>query len=306
MNFLRAIGNLLRFDRANWKAVILCFIVAIIFWLFNAFNKTYSTNVRFPLRFEYDIENFVPATELPRQVTVNVSGNGWDLFRSFFGIKLPELTIPIERPLETKKIVGALLRPQLEPQLGKLKVNYVVTDTLHLKLDERDAHLYKVVVDAKSLQFKEGYGLISPIVVLPDSVSLDGSKNLLHELPDSIMLLVTERELSESFSEEMDVSLPQGVNLIRNPPTVKVMFEVGAVKVIAVRLKWIDKKRQISNSDSVGMKVIVPARQVEDFMSISTQFFARGRKTKNAKAYPTQFNLPPYARIVEIDSISNE
>lgn len=305
MNFLRAIGNLLRFDRANWKAVILCFIVAIVFWLFNAFNKTYSTNVRFPLHFEYDGENFVPATKLPHQVTVNVSGNGWDLFRSYFGIKLPEISISIERPLETRKIIGASLRPQLEPQLGKLKVNYVVTDTLHLRLDERDAHLYKVVVDAKSLQFKDGYGLISPIVVLPDSVSLDGSKNLLHELPDSILLLVRERELSESFSEEMDISLSAEGNLIRNPPSVKVMFEVGPIKVITIRLKWIEK-RQVSSTDSILVKVAVPVRQVEDFMTRSTQLTARGTKIKNTKAFPAQFNLPPYAHIVEIDSLSNE
>lgn len=305
MSFLRAIGNLLRFDRANWKAVFLCFIVAIVFWLFNAFNKTYSTNVRFPLRFEYNTENFIPVNELPRQITVNVSGNGWDLFQSYLGIKHPELAIAIERPLDTRKIVGTTLLPQLQPQLGKLKINYVVTDTLHLKLDERDAHLFKVVVDARSLQFKEGYGLISPIVVLPDSVSIDGSKRLLHELPDSIMLLVTEKGLNENFSEEMEVTLPEDMNLIRTPPTVKVMFEVGAIKMIAQRVKWIEKM-QNSNSDSVAIKVIVPAHQVENFMSIRTELLARGRKTKNAKVFPAQFNLPLYARIVEIDSVANE
>ena len=54
MNFLRAIGNMLRFDRANWKAVMLCFFAALVFWLFNAFNKNYAANIRFPLRFEYN------------------------------------------------------------------------------------------------------------------------------------------------------------------------------------------------------------------------------------------------------------
>ncbi|NOS92804.1 MAG: hypothetical protein HOP30_12840 [Cyclobacteriaceae bacterium] len=305
MNFLRAIGNLLRFDRANWKAVFLCFIVAIVFWLFNAFNKSYSTNVRFPLHFEYDLEKFVPASELPRYVTVNVSGNGWDLFRSYFGIKHPELAIAIERPLDTRKIVGATLLPQLQPQLGKLKINYVVTDTLHLKLDERDAHLFKVVVDTRSLQFKEGYGLISPIVVLPDSISLDGSKTQVHELPDSITLFITERELSENYSEEMDISLPEGIKLIPNPPTVKVMFEVGPVKLISVRVKWVNSKKTLT-SDSAQIIVAVPTRQVDDFRGKRSQLVATGNKAKNKKMFPARFNLPPYARVVEIDSIANE
>lgn len=305
MNFLRAIGNLLRFDRANWKAVILCFVVAIVFWLFNAFNKTYSTNVRFPLRFEYDTENFIPVNELPRQVTVNVSGNGWDLFRSHFGIKLPELTIAIERPLETKKIIGATLIPQLEPQLGKLKINYVVTDTLHIKMDEHDAHLFKVVVDTKSLQFKEGYGLISPIVLLPDSISVDGPKSVLHELPDSIFLFVNEESISENFSEEMEVNIPQGVNLSRNPPTVKVMFEVGSVTTFTMRVKWIHDRQPMS-ADSIRIKVIVPARQEADWENRRSQFTATGRQVRNNKIVPARFNLPPYARLVETDSIVNE
>ncbi len=305
MNFLRAIGNLLRFDRANWKAVILCFIVAIVFWLFNAFNKSYSTNVRFPLRFEYDGEKFVPASELPRYVTVNVIGNGWDLFRSYFGIKHPELTIAIERPLETRKIVGATLLPQLQPQLGKLKINYVVTDTLHLKLDERDAHLFKVVVDTRSLQFKEGYGLISPIVVLPDSVSLDGAKTKLHELPDSIQLFITERELSENYSEEMEVNLPEGITLNSNPPKVKVIFEVGPIKVISVRVKWTKNKNALV-TDSIQLKVAVPIRQEDDFLGKRSQLVATGNRIKNKKAIPAHLNLPAYARVVEIDSVANE
>ncbi|MCE2997712.1 MAG: hypothetical protein ACK5RG_19340 [Cyclobacteriaceae bacterium] len=305
MNFLRAIGNLLRFDRANWKAVFLCFIVAIVFWLFNAFNKTYSTNVRFPLRFEYDTENFIPVHELPRQVTVNVSGNGWDLFRSHFGIKLPELAIALEHPLETKKIVGATLLPQLEPQLGKLKINYVVTDTLHLKIDERDAHLFKVVVDTKSLRFKEGYGLISPIVLLPDSISVDGPKSVLHELPDSLSLLLDDEGINENFSREMEVSVPSGVNLNRNPPTVKVMFEVGAVSTLSLRVKWI-RDRQPAATDSIRITVIIPTRQEADVRNMHNQWVATGKRVRNKKIIPARFNLPPYARIVEIDSTTNE
>ena len=305
MNFLRAIGNLLRFDRANWKAVILCFVVAIVFWLFNAFNKTYSTNVRFPLRFEYDSENFIPVHELPRQVTVNVSGNGWDLFRSHFGIKLPELAIALEHPLETKKIVGATLLPQLEPQLGKLKINYVVTDTLHLKIDERDAHLFKVMVDPKNLRFKEGFGLISPIVLLPDSISVDGPKSVLHELPDSLSLFVDDESISENFSKEIEVSVPPGVNLNRNPPSVKVMFEVGPVSTLSFAVKWI-RDRQPDATDSVRITVIVPTRQETDAKNLHKQWTATGKRVRNKKVIPARFNLPPYVRIVEIDCVTNE
>ncbi len=302
MNFLRAIGNLLRFDRANWKAVFLCFIVAIIFWLFNAFNKTYSTNVRFPLRFEYDADHFVQTVEMPRQITVNVSGKGWDLFRSYFGIKLPELAIALERPLETRKIIGTSLLPQLEPQIGKLKINYVVTDTLHLKLDERDSHLLKIAVDARNIRFKSGLGRISPIVILPDSITLDGSKNLLHQLADSLLLQLEETELDDNYAEEVEVSLPDPIRVTRNPPTVKVMFEVGPILEKEFFVKWKKPSTRAGIPDSIRMKVIIPAKHEQNFLSIQKQLVATGIRLKNSKEYPAFIPLPTYVSGIEIDS----
>ena len=125
MNLIRVIGNLFRFDRANWKAVVLCFVAAGVFWLFNAFNKTYATTIKFPLHFDYNHDKFVPVTPLPNHININVSGNGWDLFRNQLGLKLPELTISLERPLEVKKIVGATLPPLFQHQMGKLQINYL-------------------------------------------------------------------------------------------------------------------------------------------------------------------------------------
>ncbi|HAC26017.1 MAG TPA: hypothetical protein DCE81_13975, partial [Cytophagales bacterium] len=59
----------------------------------------------------------------------NVSGLGWDLSRKHFGLKVPELVVPLDRPLEVRKIIGTQLAPVLEGQLGALEIKSVVTDT---------------------------------------------------------------------------------------------------------------------------------------------------------------------------------
>jgi YbbR domain-containing protein len=306
MNFLRAIGNFLRFDRANWKAVLLCFIVAIVFWLFNAFNKSYSANVRFPLHFEYDADEFVAVSPLPNQMLVNVKGNGWDLFRSYFGIKLPELIIAVEKPLELKRIIGASLRPQLEPQLGRLQINYVVTDTLKLNLDERNAHRFKVTVAFQNISFKEGFGVISPVVILPDSVTLDGSKSLLLSFADSIVLSPSAKELSEDFDEEMEIPIPDLANLTRNPALVKVMFEVGKVveidRKVKVQIRGNDKTQW---PDSISVKFIIPASQEENFNTSLERLRVKiSKPTLSEKGQvPVVLNLPPYARVVSVDTL---
>lgn len=308
MNLLRAIGNFLRFDRANWKAVLLCFFVAIVFWVFNAFNKGYSTNVKFQLHVEYDTEKFSPVSPLPINIVLNVKGNGWDLFRSYVGIQLPALTIAAEKPLEVKRLVGESLRPQLEPQLGRLQINYVVTDTLKLNLDERDAHRFKVVVSFQYVNFKNGFGIISPVVVLPDSISLDGSKNLLHSLPDSIVLFPDVSQLSEDFNEEMEIPLADLTSLTRNPPTVKVMFEVGKVIEIDRKVKLAQPPDNKSHwPDSVSVRFVIPAKQKQHFNLEAYKFNAKAVSMQPPSAnllLPIVYNLPSYAKVVSVDTLS--
>jgi len=89
---------------------------------FNAFNKEYSTNLRFPILFEFNGERYVPAEHFPKSVTLNVSGIGWDLFRRRIGVKVPQLIIPLDRPAEIKKIVASALIPVMATQIGNLKL----------------------------------------------------------------------------------------------------------------------------------------------------------------------------------------
>src|SRR5579859_4989284 len=251
MNIVRIFINLFRFDRANWKVVSLCVLTAMVFWIFNAFNKNYSTNVRFPVLFEFDGEKYAPAEHLPKTVNLNVTGNGWDLFRKYLGVKIPPVVIPLERPKEIKKIVGSTMAPLLATQVGNLKINYVVTDTLHLQIDERDAHRYKLFADISGVSFKKGYGRISPVVLLPDSVELAGPQSRLHALYDSIVLSLEEKNLSENFRTEVEVTFPGSEFVKTDPSIAQVMFEVGEVQNVSTRLKVIADKTGVKVTDSV-------------------------------------------------------
>src|SRR5688572_25830847 len=134
MSFLNSIFNILRFNRRNWKAVVLCVFTATVFWFFNALNKTYTTNINFPLTFDYDKENFIPVQSLPQTVRLNVTGNGWELFKRSTGVKQDPLQLPLERPGEIKKIEGSGLRLPFSSQVDGLQINHVLSDTIHIDL----------------------------------------------------------------------------------------------------------------------------------------------------------------------------
>ena len=103
----------------------MCVFAATVFWFFNALNKSYTTNINFPLSFDYDKDNFVPVQNLPSQVRLNVTGNGWDLFKRSTGVKLIPLEIPLERPADIKKIVGNTLQPFFSSQVDGMELNFV-------------------------------------------------------------------------------------------------------------------------------------------------------------------------------------
>lgn len=301
MKMLKAIVNVFRFDRTNWRAAFLCMVAALVFWFFNALNKSYSTDVEFPVRFDYDLSQFAPVDALPHQLTVNVNGTGWELFREYVGFKQPELTIALQRPTEVRKIVGASLMPLLQPQLGKLKINYMVTDTLKIQLDEIDAHRFRVFAEASAVTYRDGFGRISPFVVLPDSIEITGPKVLLHTLPDSLPVSVVANRLDQNFEDDVEVILPTPF-VKRNPALVNVMFEVGKVVEINVNVKLalIKSKTKPTLADSVSCRFLVPEKRIEDFNRHKKEMRLLLDFNKSKKS--TLLYQPAFVELIQIDS----
>jgi YbbR domain-containing protein len=310
MSVLRVISNLFRFNRTNWKAVALCFFTALIFWLFTSLNKDHTTNISFPLQFEFDTDRYVSVV-MPQHVNINVSGNGWDLLRKSFGLRLPVLSIPLDKPADVKKIPVSALLPLVAGQLGSLKPNYVVGDTLDVQIDLKDSHKFRLVAELSDVSFKKGYGRISHVVILPDSVEIEGPKSILHNLPDSIVLSLSRSKLSEHFKEELEVIIPNGEMIKRNPPVVEVRFEVGEVEELVGKLKLIYLNRPGSliienGQDSVTCRLIVPKTQGSTILAkdhgraiVDLSGLAKGEST----VAPRVEGLSAFVQILQVDSV---
>lgn len=311
MNFGRVVINLFQFNRTNWKAVILCLLAATIFWLFNAFNKSHSSTIRFPLHFDFDAQRYVAVKPLPHQISINVTGSGWELIRRTLGVKLPELVIPVERPLETRKIPAVAITPLLATQLGSLEINYISTDTLHILLEEKTSRTFKLAADLSKVRFKEGYGSTGKIEIVPDSVVIDGPRSIIRSIPDTITLPLLAAGISKSFRDEVEVPSFRSDAVNRNPPVVTVRVEVGEVETIEVKVKVsvIHNPRNIKVlADSVKAVIQIPFEQREDFQDrlprINALVDMKNWEKKNRQLYPSVIGLPVYARVISIDSLS--
>lgn len=313
MNFFRAISNVFHFNRTNWKAVSLCFVAATVFWFFNALNKDYSTNLRFKVNFEFDRDRYIPVDPLPAAVFMNVSGNGWDLLRKSLGFNLPDMNIQLDRPTEVKKIVGSTLPALLAGQLGNLQINHVVTDTLYLSLDPKETKKVKVVVDPSRFSFETGFGRLSPIVVLPDSIELNGPRSIVNKMADSLVLDIEESGITNNFREEVEVKLADIDRIKRNPATVEVIFEVvewiEVNKKVRLEVQNLPKGIRLNLvKDSITCTVQIPKGQADDFIAAHEQELAildlGELKKGDAKVRPKVTGLPKNARLLSIDSVA--
>ena len=312
MNFFRVIFNLFHFNRTNWKAVILCFFAAAVFWLFNSLNKSYSTNLQFAVQFTYDEQRFTPASPLPGSVSMNVSGNGWDILRRNLGFNMPQMVIPLEKPTEVKKIVGSTLPALLAGQLGSLQINHVVTDTLHLAIDTKVKRKVKVVVATERFSFAEGYDRSSPVVILPDSVELEGARSLLHKVADSIVLELALSKINGDVKEKAEVDFPGDESLKKFPAAVTVMFEVAewvnVSKALKLEARNVPSGMQLTLvKDSLTCSALVPKEKMLEFNQTSMAQVALidmlGWKRGERKVVPHVVGLPAYARNIEVDSV---
>lgn len=311
MRIVQSIFNLLRFNKSNWKAVALCIFAATVFWLFNALNKSYTTNINLPLVFDYDQENYVAIRPLPEVVRFNVTGVGWNLFRRSTGLRVPPLIVPLPQPSEVKKIVGSTLPALVSNQPEGFAINFVLTDTLHLAIELKSSKWIKLGVDTPTLLFKKGYSLISDVKITPDSVFIEGPAKLINSLPEFVYLKLADRNIDENFSEDIEVKFLNDELIKRNPPTVSVTFQVDNFIEIedSVRLEIINPPKQswpVIGGKKLACTISIPESFQNTFSSdslkalVDLKNITRGEK----KILPTIVGLPPYSAVVKLDSIS--
>jgi hypothetical protein len=211
----------------------LCVLAAATFWVFNALNKNYATTVRLPLRFEFDGSRFREVEPLPTHVAVNLSGSGWRIIRNEYGIKVPDISISLERPADVRKMSAAALLPVIASQLQGLKLNYIVTDTLFIHIDPIVTRQVRVKVSADRISFRKNYGAIGAMQISPDTATITGAASLIASLGDTLVLHPCAEMLSANFEKAVSWSGPQESFLQIVPTSFLVHLPVDKIELIS-------------------------------------------------------------------------
>jgi len=309
VGFITSIFDFLRFNKKNWKAVVLCLFAATVFWFFNALNKNYSANINFPLDFDYDQGKYIPVKSLPTSVRMNVSGLGWDLFRKSSGLKVPPLLIPLEKPTEVSKIVGSTLPALFSTQLEGLQINFVLVDTLYVEVDERAKRKFNLKVDSVWRYLNRDYGVINEIKLVPDTVWVEGPKKIINALPNVITLKLPQNNIDGDFIGEVEIVFPNNDLIKRDPPIVEISFDVEKLMEIndrvQLKIKNAPRSRTALNITEVNCTFRLPVSLVKSLSTDSLEAIIDLKDVPEGrhKIVPEIIGLPAQARLIKVDTV---
>ncbi|WP_229253734.1 hypothetical protein [Dyadobacter sp. NIV53] len=211
------------------KTFLVCLIAATFFWLMNVLNQdNYSVRLNYPLEVEYDNASFVPLQPLPKRLSVNVSGNGWNLVRKYWlNFNALPVVYKVNNPNKSSYINSTTLTDQITELFPDLHVNYVVSDTFELSFERKIRRIIPIRVDSAGIDMGEGYVISSIINVSPSLISVDGPVSLIKAYPDTIRIQVPTPKIQNNFDESLPIPLPVSPLVEVSHRNVYISFEVA-------------------------------------------------------------------------------
>jgi hypothetical protein len=291
-----------------WKVVFLCFAAASTFWLLNALNKSYTTRISYPIRFNYNREALIPIRPLPEEVVVNVTGQGWRLLRKSLGIEVRPAEINLRNLPAATYLTGSSLRPMLSGLLDGLSINFVATDTLFFRFDYRSERTIPIEVDTTGVGPAENHVILPPVQVEPAVVTFRGPASIIDSLPEPYVVRLPPRRLASNYETTVPLEVVVNRELVKaNVAEVQVRFEVAPLvqeelQVEPGLVNFPQNQSFIMRPASATLRFSFPrglGRQINRDLFVVVLDYAR-YNPQDSTIVPTLVDAPPHVRRLSI------
>src|SRR5690606_302183 len=116
--------------------------------------------------------------------------------------------------------------PIIEDQLSELQINFVVTDTVFINIEQKKAKYMTVAVDSLQIDLATNHRITSPIAVVPDTTQVTGPKSYIDTLQKTYQLTPDVGDISKRFNRDIPISLPNNRLMKSIPDEVRIAFDV--------------------------------------------------------------------------------
>ena len=263
--------------KGNLKVVTLCIVAATTFWFFSALNKPdYTTQINYPITFSYRTDSTYLLSQLPESITLQVNGGGWNLIRRTLLVNAQPMEITLDEPTNTKFITGQSLAGEIERALGDVRLDNIVTDTLHINIDSMLEKPVTVAVDSTLINLEENHWLTSPITINPRTVTLRGPASVIGQAADTLTVSLPDQEIDENYEATIPLSYINTMVEVM-PKEANVQFAVAAFvpvnkRVPLTRLNFPKDSSIYLTQNQVNVNFWMRESLVEDYPIDSARF----------------------------------
>jgi hypothetical protein len=191
-----------------YRAITACLLAAGVFWQMKALNKTYTTELEYPLAWTYDARRYVPLEPLPASVPVTVTGQGWRLLRCNLKVGVRPAELRPRSLLSAHPVSTTALRRSLESAFENLQIKPVAAPALTVAFDRLSKRrLPLALAPADSVR---------PYTVrfTPENLTFTGPASLLAKLPNPYPVALPEAPAGSSTGEvQLPVPAPAGIQV---------------------------------------------------------------------------------------------
>ncbi|WP_408044809.1 YbbR-like domain-containing protein [Tenacibaculum litopenaei] len=237
--------------KLNIPKVFIGFLSAsLLFWLLMNLSKTYTTTVRYEVKYhslaQHRQFNKVP----PKELAVIVKSSGFNLIST--QLRQAPLTISLGKlykktPNSYYILTRELITPLQKQFASGLSVVQIPQDSLFFNISELQSKKVPVVF-THSLPLKKGFDLAAPLRISPDSVTISGNESQLKAINEINTKPIKGQQITDVYTEVVALDIPSGINSKQREVSLElnaVKFTEGALKV-PVTLINLPKNKQLT------------------------------------------------------------
>jgi hypothetical protein len=210
--------------KKNLHIIILSVIFSVILWISISLSNDYYATVHVPLKLTNFPSGYSTATHIPKDISVKLKGKGWKLLGVNLSTK-SDYNISVD---DSGKINVNLYNYLSENQwlTSDIDVIDISPDTLSFYVEKDFMKRVSIIPDLE-LNYKTGYGLATPIKILPDSTTLFGPRSVVKNLN----FVYTQRESFNNIDNKAikNVPLEDLPGVIYNNKEIRVILDVQKI-----------------------------------------------------------------------------
>lgn len=201
--------------------------MAVVFWTLTKYSKETIAVVTVDVNYINVPPNAIVSERSPKHIQIEMVANGFYLLS--YALKDAKLTVDLgQYPVDLQNRVR-IDEPQLivlmKEQWDVTTIQRISTQDLTVFLDQSILKKIPVYFNG-TVSFKEGFKNMSGIQLLPDSITVAGPSEVIHEIDSVVTQRVSLKNLEASYTREIPLLKSKTLLVYFHPEQISVVIEV--------------------------------------------------------------------------------